>query len=183
MYLYQDTHTRACTCIHPHPCMLFLLSSGTRHLPTLPGRVMLQWWGKIWPMSCCENSRRRWWELSSPLSLRYAPLHRLTWELLHRPREGPATCLPNEYKTKPLTDRWVTEVKCVHLLFLLFSFFFSFSLLFASSLFFFPPWHTALHQPIVAPFRKERMGREKQNRAKVWELFLLPLFPSEWFHC
>lgn len=28
-------------------------------------------------------------------------------------REGPATSPPNEYKTKPFTNRWVTEVKCV----------------------------------------------------------------------
>lgn len=52
--------------------------------------------------------------------------------------------------------------------------------------FFFPlfhSWHWALHQPILALFRKERKEREKQNRAKVWELFLLPLFQSEWFHC
>lgn len=114
-----------------------------------------------------------------------SPLRSFTQPYLgnsHRPREGPATCLPNEYKTKPLTDRWVTEVKCVHLLFLPFSFFFLLSCLLPP--YFFPPsWHTALHQPIVAPFRKERMGREKQNRAKVWELFLLPLFSSEWFHC
>lgn len=97
------------------------MSLGSRHLPTLPGRVMLQWWGKIRPISCCENSRRRWWELSSPLSL----LRSFTQPYLgnsHKPRERPATCLPNEYKTKPLTDRWVTEVKCVHLLVLLFLF-------------------------------------------------------------
>ncbi len=31
----------------------------------------------------------------------------------HKLREGPATCPPNEYKTKPFTNRWVTEVKCV----------------------------------------------------------------------
>lgn len=157
--------------------MLLLLSPGCRHLPTLLGGVRLQRWGKIWPIGSCENDEWRWWELSSLLSLSltlflYLHCDGFTRPYLgnsHKLREGPATCPPNEYKTKPFTNRWVTEVKCVQF-----------------TPFFFPlfhSWHWALHQPILALFKKERKEREKQNRAKVWELFLLPLFQSEWFHC
>lgn len=119
---------------------------------------------------------------SPPLSLCYAPLHSLTWEIHTSPGRGqqPA-CLMNTKQNLSLTGELQKSSVFIY------SFFSSCSPPVLSCLlppYFFPPsWHTALHQPIVAPFKKERMGREKQNRAKVWELFLLPLFPSEWFHC
>lgn len=81
---------------------------------------------------------------------------------LHRPREGPVTCLPNEYKTKPLTDRWVTEVKCVHLLFLLFSFFFLRCCLL-------PPYFFPLHgiQLYISPSWHHSEKREWDERNKT----------------
>lgn len=159
--MHTQTCTHAYTCKHPHPCVLFLMSSGSRHLPTLPRSVMLQWWGKIRPMSCCENSRRRWWELSSPLSLCYAPLHSLTWEIRTGPGRGqqPA-CLMNTKQNLSLTGE--VQKSSVFIYSFFSSRFFPPPLLFASSLF--PPDGTQLY---ISPSWHHSEKREWDERNKT----------------
>lgn len=110
---------------------------------------------------------------------------------LHRPREGPGTCLPNEYKTKPLTDRWVTEVKCVHLLFLPFSFFFILSCLLPPYFFPFMAYSfTSAHRGTIQ--KRENGTREtKQSQSvgtfppsfiPIWVVSLLTLSVSTKVH-
>lgn len=122
-------------------------------------------------MSCCENGRPRWWELSSPLALRYAPIHSFTWEPHTGLRRGqqPAR-LMNARQKLLLTGELQKSSVFIYS-------FFSFSCLLPP--YFYSPRGARLYiSPIVALFKKERKGRVKQNRAQVWERFLLSLFPS-----
>lgn len=113
-------------------------------------------------MSCCENSRRRWWELSSPLSLRYAPLHSLTWEIRTGPGRGqqPA-CLMNTKQNLSLTGELQKSSVFIYSFFP--SRFFSFSLV--CFLLIFSPLHGI--QLYISPWWHHSEKREWDERNKT----------------
>lgn len=195
MPAYKHTHTHPHTCVHMHtPTPVHVVPHVFRlQTPAYVAReshvtVMRQ-----------DLTNELLWEQQAKvvgtLLPSHSPLRSFTQPYLgnsHRPREGPATCLPNEYKTKPLPDRWVTEVKCVHLLFLLFSPPPT-SLLFASSLFFSPFMacsFTSAHRGTIQ--KRENGTREtKQSQSvgtfppsfiPIWVVSLLTLSVSTRVH-